>query len=235
MIIWGGQAAGLNTPLGDGGRYALQGSVWRTVAATGAPSPRRHHTAVWTGTEMIIWGGDDMPARYHQLGDGARYDPAGDGWRPVAADGAPAARYLHGAVWTGTEMIVWGGLGCGATPGGDPVPCRDGGRYDPRTDSWRSMSTVGAPSARAGNAVVWTGTKLIIWGGVGPGAGALGDGAVYDPSSDSWAPTTVVGGPSGRDVPSAVWAGDRMLIWGGVGSGGGEIALADGAEYFLER
>jgi hypothetical protein len=29
----------------------------------------------------------------------------------VSATGAPAARYQHTAVWTGSEMIVWGGYG----------------------------------------------------------------------------------------------------------------------------
>ena len=34
----------------------------------------------------------------------------GDGWDQRGTTGAPAARIYHTAVWTGTEMIVWGGL-----------------------------------------------------------------------------------------------------------------------------
>jgi hypothetical protein len=35
----------------------------------------------------------------------------GDGtWTPTTLSGAPAARVAHTAVWTGTQMLVWGGL-----------------------------------------------------------------------------------------------------------------------------
>jgi hypothetical protein len=47
-------------------------------------------------------------------------EPAGtngcvdDTWVPTSTDGAPSARGNHTAVWTGKEMIVWGGTN-GAT------------------------------------------------------------------------------------------------------------------------
>ena len=31
---------------------------WTTTSTTNAPSPRSSHTAVWTGSEMIVWGGN---------------------------------------------------------------------------------------------------------------------------------------------------------------------------------
>jgi N-acetylneuraminic acid mutarotase len=43
------------------------------------------------------------------LNDGGRYNPAADSWMAVTTTGAPAGRYSHTAVWTGSEMIVWGG------------------------------------------------------------------------------------------------------------------------------
>src|SRR5437868_5772782 len=36
----------------------------------------------------------------------------GDTWTPTSLTGAPDARGSHTAVWTGSEMIVWGGYGC---------------------------------------------------------------------------------------------------------------------------
>jgi len=41
----------------------------------------------------------------------------------AATTGAPAARYQHGAVWTGSKMIVWGGFGAASyeSTGGIPV------------------------------------------------------------------------------------------------------------------
>ncbi len=68
------------------------------------PDARAYHTAVWTGTEMIVWGGG-----FPQTNTGGRYDPATDTWAATGLSGAPSARLGHTAVWTGTEMIVWGG------------------------------------------------------------------------------------------------------------------------------
>ena len=40
---------------------ACIGDAWTSTELTGAPDPREFHTAVWTGIEMIVWGGDDRP------------------------------------------------------------------------------------------------------------------------------------------------------------------------------
>ena len=40
-----------------------------------------------------------------------RYNPATGSWTPTNTTNAPFARHLHTAVWTGSEMIVWGGVG----------------------------------------------------------------------------------------------------------------------------
>ena len=98
-------------------------------------------TAVWTGTEMIVWGGIDDNNLFHF--DGGRYDPALDLWHPTGTMNVPAARGLHAAAWTGSEMIIWGGSGWG----GSFAP---GASYDPATDSWRAVSTVDAPLDREG-------------------------------------------------------------------------------------
>jgi hypothetical protein len=70
-----------------------------------APQGRNDHTAVWTGTEVIVWGGYGNAF----LNSGGRYDPLTDTWTATRDIGAPEPRYSHTAVWTGTEMIVWGG------------------------------------------------------------------------------------------------------------------------------
>ena len=54
MIVWGGYGSGY---LNDGGRFNPAANSWTAVAATGAPTARDFHTAVWTGSEMIVWGG----------------------------------------------------------------------------------------------------------------------------------------------------------------------------------
>jgi hypothetical protein len=48
------------------------------------------------------------------LNTGGVYDPGADTWAATSTANAPAAREMHTAVWTGSEMIVWGGLGVAA-------------------------------------------------------------------------------------------------------------------------
>jgi len=61
---------------------------------------------------------------------------------------------------------------------------------------------------------VWTGSRLLIWGGEGVSR-SLGDGAAYDPVADAWTPMSSVGAPSARSYAAAVWTGSALLIWGG--------------------
>ena len=68
--------------------------------------------------------------------------PCTDQWGATSTTNAPTARDGHTAVWTGSEMIVWGG-------GDTSDNCLNtGGRYNPSTDSWTATSTTNAPTAR---------------------------------------------------------------------------------------
>jgi hypothetical protein len=40
----------------------------------------------------------------------ALYDPVTDTWTAGSTVGAPGARYGHTGVWTGTDMLYFGGL-----------------------------------------------------------------------------------------------------------------------------
>ena len=50
--------------------------------------------------------------------------PCTDQWGATSTANAPYARSFHTAVWTGSEMIVWGGDGMCLTPAGDTIPAR---------------------------------------------------------------------------------------------------------------
>jgi hypothetical protein len=113
-------------------------------------------------------------------------------------------------------MIVWG------------AGFNTGGRYDPVTDSWTATSTVDAPAARSNHAAIWTGSRMIVWGGFS-GATYFNGGARYDPGTDSWSAMTVVDAPVGRRYHTAAWTGSVMVIWGGLASGGG--VLGSGGRY----
>lgn len=180
--------------------------TWTSIYP-GAPEARQYHTAVWTGSEMIVWGGSAWTSTY---GSGARYDPATDTWTEVSNSQAPSPRQQHSAVWTGTEMIIWGGY-----DGGSPY-LNTGGRYNPVADTWVPTSTgSGCPSPRYWHPAVWTGTEMIIWGGTGVDY-EVDTGGRYNPTTDSWIPTSKAGtAPEARFAHTAVWTGSEMIIWGG--------------------
>jgi N-acetylneuraminic acid mutarotase len=181
---------------------------WERTA--GPPDPRYGHSAIWTGTEMIIWGGEDYDLG---LNTGARYNPATDTWTSTSLTGAPSIRAYHSAIWTGTEMIIWGGYYYDA--GSHYV--NTGGRYNPTTDAWAATSMTNVPPPRSGHTVVWTGSLMIVWGG--HGSSWMDSGGRYNPSTDTWAATTMTNVPTSRESHTAVWTGTEMIIWGGyVGS-----------------
>ena len=71
---------------------------WTAVPTTGAPAARVAHTAVWTGSEMIVWGGLQRQ-QLHYFNDGGRYNPAANIWTALPTTGAPAARvFSHGGM-----------------------------------------------------------------------------------------------------------------------------------------
>ena len=92
-----------------GGRYNPISDLWLATSLTSAPSARAGHTAVWTGREMIVWGGGDESNSFLFFDTGGRYDPSTNSWIDTSTTGAPSGRQYHTAVWTGGEMIVWGG------------------------------------------------------------------------------------------------------------------------------
>ena len=147
-----------------------------------APTPREFHTAVWTGSEIIVWGG-----------------------YPYFSYGNNPERYQ-------TQTAV----PTGKTPTPTPTPSGPGtgGRYNPGTDTWIATSTTNAPTVRTGDTAVWTGTEMIVWGGIGA-SGSLNTGGRYNPSTDSWTAMSISNAPAGRSLHTAVWSGSEMIIWGG--------------------
>jgi N-acetylneuraminic acid mutarotase len=76
-----------------------------------------NHAAVWTGSEMLVWGGGgrNSSGGLINLNSGGSYDPLTDSWKALSTTNAPAGRLNPGAVWSGHEMLVWGGFINGAT------------------------------------------------------------------------------------------------------------------------
>ena len=229
MIVWGGQTDPAGSFINSGGIYDPNLDQWTaSTSLINAPLARADHTAIWTGTEMIIWG--DYTFIPEERFSGGRYNPATDSWSATNQTDAPQIYNGHTAIWTGSEMIVWGGVVC-TPPTCEALPSYNiGGRYNPQTDSWIPTSSSGTPSARSGHRAVWTGTEMIVWG-EGILAGDYPDtGARYDPAIDSWQSTSIVDAPTARGSYTSIWSGLEMIVWGGAGSGSSPY-LNTGGKY----
>lgn len=161
---------------------ACLNDTWAPTTLTGAPFARSGHATLWTGSEVIVYGG--MTFFGGTFDSGAFYDPATDSWRTLPRVGAADEGGLGtSAVWTGTKMISWGGGYIGDFGGG---VWNKGGKYDPASNAWQTTSTgPNVPSPRWEHTAVWTGTKMIVWGG-DDSSSALATGGVYDPVADDW-------------------------------------------------
>ena len=102
---------------------------------------RMFHSAIWTGSKMIVWGGSSVasnqPVAGHVLNTGVIYDPGQGTLVPMSTTGAPSARGGHSAIWTDSKMIIWGGF---ISSSGTLTATNDGAMYDPVTDSWAPIS-----------------------------------------------------------------------------------------------
>ena len=212
MIVWGGNKSGTSVNYNSGARFNPILNAWTPTNVAAAPTPMASHTAIWTGSRMLVGGSHN----------GARYDPATDSWTAISLGSAGRLRSGHTAVWTGNLMIVWGGSD-------DVFPVMNSGdRYDPLLDTWTPTDTSTAPTARTFYTAVWTGSHMVIWGGNDAGLGSVQSGARYDPVADAWSSTTINGAPSARSSHTAVWSGTQMIVWGGLSGG---VSLSNGARY----
>ncbi len=223
LIIWGGY--NFVNAAGTGAIYDPVVNAWTTMTTTGAPSQRFSFAHVWTGTKYLVWGGlQRISSVDTDVGNGAIYDPTNNTWTPMTPVNAPSARLNTGYAWTGTEMFVWGGF-----VNGTGTRLNTGGLYNPLTNTWRAISTVGAPIARENPYVVWTGSRIFVWGGNSGGSNS--GGALYNPTTDLWENITNSGVISDRRKGLGVWTGSSFLYAFGITSG--STVLADGGNYSI--
>src|SRR5436190_1008455 len=182
---------------------------WRKLAPPKGPSGsyEGRYSAAWTGKEVLVWGAFDYEA----------YDPAENRWRLLPRrPGIGAAGGL--VVWTGRELIGWGGGCCGDA-------FSDGIAYSPKTNRWRKLasSPLAGSQAPVGGAVAWTRKRLLVWGGKSAAGVAL------DPGTGRTMP--LPRSPlAAREDPVSAWTGRALVVWGGRAPIGGR-PFADGATF----
>lgn len=204
---------------------------WSTFSACAAPKGwlpmeslplggRAFHTAVWTGSRMLIWGGASASTTYKN--DGASYDLVANKWTTIASSPLSARRQQAG-VWTGSQLFIWGGYN------GNPM--KGGALYDPTTNAWTAIPD-GPLSARHSAVAAWSpATKeVLVWGGCTSGycTGVAGDGAAYNVETNTW--TALGASPLAARADAAYgMVKGELVIWGG--RSGSTTMLTDGARF----
>jgi Kelch motif len=164
-------------------------ATWQLLPASPLAYPE---ATVWTGTEMIMDAPEaEKPPKV------VGYNPATRTWRTITPAPYPVASNEGGidAVWTGQEMLTFG---------------VQNGAYNPSTNTWRPLAT---PIKFAPAVVVWTGSRVLEWGG-GCCDSSSNTGAIYDPASDTWAAIPVAPMPAVH-AAGGVWDGTELLVAGG--------------------
>ncbi|KAK3872770.1 hypothetical protein Pcinc_022165 [Petrolisthes cinctipes] len=163
--------------------YDPKTDVWEVV--TGLPGPRAQHGAAAIGGRLYVCGGLEGD---RVLDSCLAYCPSAEAWLPCAP--LPVPRADHSVVAHAGRLYVAGGWREDEGGGGrvlvDSVDC-----YDPRTDTWSSVTRVPTPRYHAGIAVV-TG-RLYVVGGFHSDATfdrATGVIECYDLDSGRWSQET---------------------------------------------
>jgi hypothetical protein len=207
IVSWGDYMLDPDSVVIKGCRYNPVTDTWATISSTGSPTLRDGAEAVWTGTEMIVHGTGYNEINQSEEFMGGRYNPVTDSWTTISSTGSPTLRDEKGAIWTGTEMIVYGIGNNEITNSAEFM----GGRYNPVTDSWATISSTEAPALPTGYIAVWTGTEIIILPAESNIHGSI-FGYRYNPVTNTWAEISSTDSPTPYGKLSAVWTGTEMIV-----------------------
>lgn len=206
--------------------YSLRPSTDPHYYDPGPLAGRSGHDLLWTGEEMIVWGGTG-PLRM----DGAAFDPDTGEWRMLPS--VPLEDQPTRALWAGERMVVvsaeatvayqpeddsWVGLGDGLEPSpepglmvwtGDEVMVGDDGgvrAFRPELGRWRDLPSPGPPPA---GLRMEDGRLYAIGGEVCP------ERLISEWTGESWREVTTPPSPEqGCPHPAQVAVGgDRFVVW----------------------
>jgi N-acetylneuraminic acid mutarotase len=210
LVLIGGQSGdpspGSGTPNNEVWDSTDDGTTWAMIATTPFTA-RSHHTALFFGDRLWVFGGFGGGASY--LNDVWSSSDGGKTWTSVAVTTPFTVRAFHASVVYDNKMWVIGGFdGGGPTYLNDILSSIDGKVWTP----------LAAPpwSARAGHGAVRYDNRIWVIGGF-DGATVLNDAWWYSPTL-GWVDATA-GSPGplwpARADHGAVVFGSRLWILGG--------------------
>jgi hypothetical protein len=171
--------------------------------------------AVFAAAAGFAWTIFDRAGRQEQVAPSDPWSWAPEGWTEIRLP--PEVRDGASIVWTGQELVYWGGYPRGT----DTEEARaDGFVFDPATRTWRPMPA--APIAgggdstrdeRGGAKAVWTGTEVLFWD-VRTAEGANSATLAFDPASGTWRRLDDSAGDA-TCCAAWAWTGRELIVFGG--------------------
>jgi N-acetylneuraminic acid mutarotase len=189
-------------------KYNIVTDTWTLLPNAFNFGPRRKPTMVWTGTELIIWGGLH-PLSSPYFNDGRKYTPATDTWVVMGNPNSPSPRIEYFSHWTGTELIVWGGHDAAGNH------LNTGAKYNPGTNTWTTINTTGAPGAFADPTIVYGNNTMFVWGGVIGNTLYQTNMYRYNVTANTWSNSVPGNNPLTRFNASGVYSSGSIYVWGG--------------------
>ncbi|MEN9645519.1 MAG: hypothetical protein RL238_2188 [Actinomycetota bacterium] len=181
MVVVGVWALTRNRGHEEVGDIAGPAAEW-TRTAQSPLSPRNAAKSVWTGSEVIVFGGTTQPecpmcdyfAYGDTLRDGAAYDPATDTWRPIA-DLPAEASYVGTAVAVDGDVYYYTQVDPDVE---NPVTTYALFQYSVADDTWTPITLPG-PTTDSNTLVA--GTSGLLLPAISPGTDWW-----FDLASQSW-------------------------------------------------
>jgi hypothetical protein len=140
--------------------------------------PRGDAAGVWTGSQLLVWGG--RSGQSHYFANGASYIPSTKTWTTLPH--APlTGRSNPASVWTGSVWFVWGGT---AGKSGKQR-LTDGAVYDPATKTWTPLPS--APVSRYRDAQAFlVGSDVVLVSTSEAASARTLRADLYDPGTNTW-------------------------------------------------
>lgn len=223
-IVWGGKAGPwLNyTTFNTGHLFHPSTNIWTNMSAVGAPSLRNNEAVVWSGKDLVVWGGIYSGTT---LGTGSVYSPATNSWFPVSMTNAPTARSSPHSASVGSNVVIWGGSDNGF------VSLNDGGIFDATTNSWKSIAATVSPKSKGdGGAFLATNDEIFYlsgWNGGGVSCATDSKGYFFNPSTNSWREANIPQDLA-RCYAGVVWTGKYIMVTHGSMDPGADALTTDG-------
>jgi hypothetical protein len=176
---------------------------------------RRYHASLWTGREVILWGGQRGKVTEPYLDDGVAYDPRANTWRRIAKSPLRARSHFV-ALYTPSGIVIAGGQVNPIIQGTQLELADDAAIYDPTTDAWSEPFDTGLGGrAFATGAFAIERNEVLLWGGISPSRVMRSTGVRINLETKRSLPLpndTGTGVPSARTA-SSFWSANRFHVF----------------------